>query len=270
MLKAKKPRLAEQSIHHAMRLDPHYPAFYLVRLAQAQFHLAQYAAAAKSLETATARVPADDWAWLYLAATYGQLGQVEKAGKALRRTDQLRAGLGWGPITQVAVVGNLFRWQGDRKALKAGLKNAGMPTGGEWYPLISTNTVAEANERRTASIEGVTIIGVDRARAMHERGVVFVDVSGIWISEHIPGAYSLESWKGQPENSPFNEASLGKLVGKDEEVVIYDESHLIDDAAMASALARSRGFTRVFYFPGGLEAWQAAGYPTERAEADGF
>jgi len=269
-LKMEKPLLAEQSIRQAMRLDPHYPAFYLVRLAQAQFHLEQYDGAAKSLEAALARVPDDDWAWLYLAASDGQLGKIEKAAEALQRTDQLRADLGWGRITQLAVASKLFRWQGDKTALKAGLKIAGAPTGGEWYPLITVNTITDSNEHRTESIEGVAIIGVDKAREMHDRGVVFIDVLNVWFSAHIPGAYFLETWKDQPESWLFNEASLAKLVAKDEEVVIYGASPFKVQAAYASALAVSRGFGKVFYFEGGLDAWQAAGYPTEKAQADGF
>jgi len=121
-------------------------------------------------------VPDDDWAWLCLAATYGQLGHVEKAGNALQHNNELRADLGWGRVTQIAVSSRLFRWQGDKKKLKSGLKTAGTPTGGEWYSFIEPNVFENSGDRRIVDIKGVTTIDVSETQAMHDRGVVFVDV----------------------------------------------------------------------------------------------
>ncbi len=270
LLKAKKPKAAEQSIRSAMRLDPHYPAYYLVRLAQAQFHLEQYEAAAESLETATARVPEDDWAWLYLAATYGLLSQIDKAGKALEQADQLRANQGWGPVTQRVVSSKLFRWQGGKKKFKAGLKVAGVATGGEWFSLVKMITRTDGEEGKVYEIEGVPVIDVVEAKSMHERGVVFVDVLNTWITGHIPAAHFLELWREHPESGLFNEASLGKVAAKDQEIVIYDANSEYGHAAKACAMAVSRGFTKVFYFRGGTGAWLAAGYPVEKAASDEF
>lgn len=260
-LKGNYPHAAEKSMRTAMRLDPHFPPQYLIRLAQAQFQLEEYTVAIESLEKVIARSPEDAWAFVYLAASYGQLNEVEKAGRALIRANELRAKNGWGPITSVLTSHPNFRWYGDRDALKQGLRIAGAPTGGEWYKLITyARTVGEETK---VFIEGATTIGAAEARALHERGVLFVDTQFTWLNQRIPGSHFLEWWS--TEGWIFNEVSLGRLASKDQEIVIYAFDRNSKFSTLAAALAVSRGFEKIYYFEGGLNAWKEAGYPIETA-----
>ena len=103
---------------------------------------------------------------------------------------------------------------------------------------------------------------------MHERGVLFVDTSFNWIQARIPGSILLELWKG--EGYMFNKNALRRYADFDDEIVIYsslgNNQNIGREAAMAAAIAVSRGFNNVYYFPGGLDAWKEAGYPAERPE----
>jgi rhodanese-related sulfurtransferase len=254
LLKDSRLQEAEKSVRTAMRLDPHYPAAYLVRLAQVQFHLMDYPGAVASLEESIAIDSNDSWTFVYLAAAYGQLNLVEKARKALTQADSLRAKTSFGPITLSATTHRRFRWQGKSDALKDGLQVAGAPSGVDWVKLIT-------HDGGNRKIKGVTEIDAIEAKAMHDRGALFIDTQPTWFVSHIPGAYFLEWWG--MEGWLFNEIALGELADTNQEIVIYSSSLGKSFTASACALAVSRGFKKVFYFPGGHEAWKAAGYPLE-------
>ena len=68
----------------------------------------------------------------------------------------------------------------------------------------------------------------------------------------------------------FNENALRRYAEFDDEIVIYSSTgrdfSVGREAAMGSAIALSRGFTNIYYFPGGLEAWKEAGYAVEHPE----
>lgn len=253
LLKDDRPRQAETSVRAAMRLDPHYPPDYLVRLALAQLQLGDYQAAAESLEQVMAQTPDDDWALVYLAAAYGQIGLEQEAADVLKRANALRAEAGWGPVTVLAAGHPFFRWLGNSDALQEGLRKAGARPGGEWLSLIDYSVTPP-------EIKGVRTIDADTAHALHERGAVFVDVQTSWFGRRIPGAYFLEMWSG--EGWLFNEVALRRLADPDDEVVIYS-NYKPNWAGHASALAASRGFNKIHYFPGGVDEWEASGYPVE-------
>ena len=261
LLKDDQPAEAEQSIRAAMRLDPHAPPEYHFRLGQIQYHLGQYEAAIESFRRAIEGNQDDDWSLLYLAASHGKMNQVDLGRQALARANALRARQGWGPVTTLVLVHPFFQWRGDLAELKEGLRAVGMPAGGEWYRLIEQSKGDEP-----VRVTGATTIDAAEARKLHDRGVVFIDITAIWFQEHIPGAIFLELWKG--EGYRFNENALAKFAEFDQEIVVYDSgspgNQIGRDSAMAAAIAVSRGFTNVYYFPGGLDAWKAAGYPTER------
>lgn len=262
LLKDGQPLEAEMSVRKAMRLDPHYPATYLVRLAQIQFHLENYQGTAVSLENAVKRDPNDQWAYIYLAAAYGQLNQPEKAHKALARADAIRAEAGFGPVTQVATASSEFRWRwhGKRTKLKEGLGIAGAPKGGEWLQLITKDGARQ-------EVKGATTIGANQAKVLHDRGAVFVDVQYNWFVDRIPGAYFLE-WPAI-EGWLFNEIALGELADVNKEIVIYSSRSGGGNSGRISgacALAVSKGFTNVYCFAGGLDEWKSAGYPVDTSK----
>ena len=194
---------------------------------------------------------------MYLAAVYGLLDSREEAAVALTEANRLRAQNGWGMLTNLAVAHDYFRWPGDRSLLKQGLIAAGMPVGGEWYSRIAYREVGAIS-----LVEGVTTLySAAEAMELHQRGAVFVDTRGSWAVGHIPGSHFLEWWG---EGWLFNEASLAQFAGHDQEIVIYTIDNTSKLVAEAAALAVSRGFTRVYQFPGGLHEWKAAGYPVDK------
>ena len=104
-------------------------------------------------------------------------------------------------------------------------------------------------------VEGATTIDVETAKAMHDRGVLFIDVYLRWMAEHIPSAYSMEFGTGE-----FNKVRLSEIVNKDQEVVIYGGGGTgglgARAAANASARAVSWGFEKVHYFVDDIDGWK--------------
>ncbi len=251
LIKAGKPAEAAENVQIAMRLDPHYPASYLTRLAEAQFAMGQFPDAAATLERAANRNPNDDWTFVYLASAYGHLGREQEAKEAVKKANALRAKAGWDNLTLTALSQFVFRWTGDKKSLREGLVKAGVTSGSaEWVHLVSTGEMG-------IEVEGATRIDVLTAKALHDRGVPFVEVQGRWIVNHIPGAHFLEWATGE-----FTGMRLLNIVRKDQEVVIYTAGFL-RRSENASAMAITWGFTKVYHFPGGTEEWVNAGYPVE-------
>jgi len=259
LLKANRPAEALESVRTAMRLDPLYPTSYLIRLGQTQFALGQYEYAAASLEEAVSRNPGDDWAFVYLAATYGQLGYDQEAELAVKKANVLRAKAGWGRMTtqnirERNVFGgrNYFKWVGDYRYLREGLRKAGVTTEANWYSLISSGSSG-------TEVKGATTIDAKAAKALHERGVPFIDVYLLWVQDRIPRAYFLEEWTDE-----FNDARLATIVDKTQEVVIYSSKEYDNKFAPRSiARAVSWGFEKVYYLRDGLAGWKAAGYSVE-------
>lgn len=255
LLKAGMAAEAVESVRSAMRLDPHYPASYLTRLGQAQYALGQYENAASTLEAASQQNPDDNWNFVYLTATYGQLGRELKAQQAMDRANELRAQEGWGVLTlhntrrRNYYEGlNYFQWTGDYKPLREGLRKAGVKHEREWRSLSSS-----------AEVTGATTIDAKTAMILHERGVPFIDVFITWLKGRIPGSYFLEEYTDE-----FNDARLAEIVDKNQEVVIYSSRSSHDQYVIrATARAVSWGFKKVYFFPAGLGKWKAAGYPVE-------
>jgi adenylate cyclase len=130
LMKSGKPNDAIESMRQAMRLDPHYPAFYLTRLGRAQYDLGQYAEAVVTLESSTRRNPQDDQAFIFLAAAYGHLNRIEEAKSAVRSANTLRESSGWSKLNRADV--SHWKWVSDRKNLQDGLAKAGVEYGREW------------------------------------------------------------------------------------------------------------------------------------------
>jgi len=257
LLKANRSDEAIGSMQQAMRLDPHYPAFYLTRLGRAQFDQGSYQQAAATLEQSIERNPQDDRAYVFLVAAYGHLGLKNEAKTTIINTNILRARTGWDDLTLSTIYN--WKWAGDRKNLREGLAKAGVGVSYDWYSRIK-RTVDNFD------IEGVTNIDTEKAKQLQFRGVQFIDIGRSFVSGHIPGAKSLR-WS-RPSFSfaiprEFNEMRLLDIVDKRQEIVIYTSGIGNSDAALACAYTVDRGFQKVYFFQGGLGAWKSAGYPVE-------
>ena len=268
LIKDDRPSEAVASVRTAMRLDPHYPASYLVRLGEAQFALGDYESAAISFEEAARRNPDDEWIFVYLAGTYGQLNRKVEANRALEKANFLRAESGWGSLTTNTVSHHrqlgprryYFKWYGDYKSLREGLRKAGVPTDLNWRSLVSSK-ISDDGEESNIEIEGATSVDAETAKRLHDRGVAFIDVWTNWRQKRIPGAYLLSLWF-----HGFNDATLPRIVDKTEEFVIYSSGDFPGQGRRApEAVARAVlwGYEKVYYFEDGLIRWEAAGYPVD-------
>jgi tetratricopeptide (TPR) repeat protein len=213
---AGSPAEGADFIKKAMRLDPRYPPSYLLYLGFAQFGMERFEEAAASLEQSTMRNPDDEWGFLLLAATYGQLGNEQEAKSAIETFNGLRAKAGWNrPLTLQAVGIWPFKEKTDRERLREGLRKAGVPPGPD--PVATAEDLISQTKEGLWEVEGATTADVATAKALFDRGVFFVDVraEGAWEKGHSPGAVNLDS------NHVFTEVELSKIVRKDHDVVMY-------------------------------------------------
>lgn len=119
--------------------------------------------------------------------------------------------------------------------------------------------IASASSTSPTEVVGATTIEAGTAKELFDKRTAFVDVrsDADWDAGRIPGAHHLELKKA------FSEESLGKVAGKNDEVVIYCNGPSCLRSSEASAKAAGWGFSKVFYFRDGFPAWESAGYPIE-------
>jgi TolB-like protein/class 3 adenylate cyclase len=86
-----RPQEGLDAIRKAIRLDPHHPPDYLTLLGAAQFGLEQFEAAVTSFERAIKRNPDSETSLIYLASSYGHLGNLRKAEATIETANDLRA-----------------------------------------------------------------------------------------------------------------------------------------------------------------------------------
>jgi adenylate cyclase len=126
-----RPDEAFQLIKDAMRLNPHYPSFYMYELGLAQFCMEHFDEAAVSLERATALNPDDRWSFRLLLATYGVLGRNEDAARVIETIEHgVKRGRQdyWDPLSiRVIKFWYPFREHTAAESLVEGLRKAGVP-----------------------------------------------------------------------------------------------------------------------------------------------
>jgi rhodanese-related sulfurtransferase len=110
--------------------------------------------------------------------------------------------------------------------------------------------------------EGIVDMDVESARlaVAEEQGFVILDARSLedFDRGHLPGAVSASA-KRMEETLPLVRA----LAAKEDKVMIYcSGSHCADSVTLARAL-KADGYTRLYIFSGGIEAWQAAGLTLE-------
>lgn len=122
--------------------------------------------------------------------------------------------------------------------------------------LIFTGQV-EAEYNSPEHVEGSITTSVQQAKALFDKGVVFIDVRNprLYAKGHIVGAHHLDLKNG------FSEDALAALVDREQPLVIYCSGVKCSRSYRASAKAVSWGFNKVHYFRGGIVDWKNAGYP---------
>ena len=122
---------ALELVERAIRLNPHFPPYYLYQLGLARFGMKRLDEAAASLERALALNRDDYWSQRLLLATYGLLGRREDAVKLLE-TIKRNEKRGWiaffDPITiRAATYWYPFAEPADAARFAEGLRKAGVP-----------------------------------------------------------------------------------------------------------------------------------------------
>jgi len=119
--------------------------------------------------------------------------------------------------------------------------------------------VTAGNKVSPMSVDGATTVNTTKAKALFDKGVIFVDVrkDKDWNAGRVPDAVHIELKK------VLNEKTLSKEVKKDQEVVIYCNGEKCMRSSKASVMAVGWGFTKVYYYRDGFPAWKAAGHPVE-------
>ena len=119
-------------VERAMRLNPHYPPFYLYHLGLAQFGAGQLEQAADSLEEATRLNPDDRWSLRLLLATYGLLKRdvdADKLYQAIQHGEKRGVlSVTHDPLTiRSTEFWYRFKSPADAERLADGLRKAGVP-----------------------------------------------------------------------------------------------------------------------------------------------
>ncbi|ACP21505.1 probable adenylate class-3/4/guanylyl cyclase (plasmid) [Sinorhizobium fredii NGR234] len=122
-----RPDEAIPHIRTAIRLDPHYPSFFMYVLGLTEFSMRNYEAAAEAAESSTKLNSGDENSFLLLAAAAGHLGQRSAAENAVARFNALSVGRG-GTVATISTTPplDLARHE-DRQSLLEGLRLAGVP-----------------------------------------------------------------------------------------------------------------------------------------------
>ncbi len=258
-----RPAEGLEYIKKAMRLDPQ--SDYLWRLGNAQFHLERYGEAAATLLRATKRNPEYQFSYLVLAAAYGHLEREQEAEPVLGVFYDLHVQHcashtvidEENPFT----LADLSEWslkdEASLERLRNGLRKVGIPEGQAVNPADFDYLERVTVSAGTFDVEGAIEIDADGAKALHDRGVAFIDSrgKGQYGRGHIPGAVNLLSHHVRD--------GLAGIVSLNEEVVFYCSGPDCHLSAHSSAQAIVLGYTKVYYFAGGFPAWQSAGYPIE-------
>ena len=113
--------------------------------------------------------------------------------------------------------------------------------------------------RAPLSVEGATTITAEEALKLHEDGVAFIDLRNprLHARRHVPGAHHLDL------KTDFNEKSLAAVAGKDDPVVLYCSGVKCSRSYRATEQALAWGYSKIYFFRGGIVEWKNAGYPME-------
>lgn len=105
-------------------------------------------------------------------------------------------------------------------------------------------------------VHGATTVNAMQAKHLYDHGALFIDVRPAreWSWGHVHGALHMD-WRGH----------FGVLAephwSRELPLVIYCDSEVCPQSALAVEQAIAWGFRRVFYFRGGYFAWQLFDFP---------
>lgn len=230
----------------ALRLDPQHGPENLVLLGEIQFNREDYEAATQAFSKALAGNPEYSKALLYLASSYGHLGDNENLEKVIERFDQLQVSNDK-PIFHPDIIEEpRYINRADPRRLREGLTNAH-----PWRKLIS-------GVPGDYQVKGAKRIDVPTAKTFFDRNVLFFDLQGgnPYSYQTIPGAI-------RGNVSKLTRRSLARIASKDQEIVFFERHYRYIGQAEAAAMAVYWGYKSIYHMHGGVWEWRDAGYPVE-------
>ena len=276
---ADRPGEAIKPIETAMRLDPHHPPSYLITLGAAQFGLEQYEKAVVTFKRAVKSNPGNELPWIYLASAYGHLGQMAKADETIEAVNDVRFEQGLGelslrdhsafPYRVVDRKNTQFdfgRFGQAQERVRAGLVDIPALT---WQYRITWRRGFGESESISLEVEGASEVDIVHAKALYDRGAVFIDASSpeSFKEQHIGGSINLPYYRSpDPARPYFTRETLMAIADKSQEIVLFCDSRGCLYLAWVTAKAANWGYQIVFFFRGGTQAWKEAGFSVERVE----
>ena len=117
--------------------------------------------------------------------------------------------------------------------------------------------------RSPETVEGAVTVSVQQAKEFFDQGVTFLDVRNprLYANGHVPGTYHLDY------KYNFDEEKLASVAEKNQPLVIYCSGVKCSRSYRASEKALEWGYTKVYYFRGGIVEWKKAGYPIEKSDS---
>ena len=260
---------AEAAARTAMRFDPRFAPGTLRVLAVSLFHQEKYEDAVNTLRRVVSQQSDVSEDYATLVSSLGHLGRREGVQDAVDSYNKLTAQFG-DPLT-VQEMGwwwydDVFNYDDTYRArLQEGLRMAGVPEGAGTDLALADYKRLIVKKEGEYHVVGATEIDAPTAKALRDRGVVFIDVrnAGDYNHAHIPGAENLSL------PSRLSKENLATAAGKDNDIVFSCMGKYCPYSAYASAKAILWGYTHVYRFAGGFPAWQDAGYPTEASRSLG-
>lgn len=133
-----------------------------------------------------------------------------------------------------------------------------------FFAIISNGHARNTDYRSPKHAEGATTVNVDEAKWLFDEGVVFIDVrnSRFFARRHVPGAFHLDM------KDVFSRETLAAVARKDQPIVIYSSGIKCGRAHRASEQAVSWGYTKVYYFRGGIIDWKDVHFPMESGKQE--
>ncbi|MFQ5961708.1 MAG: adenylate/guanylate cyclase domain-containing protein [Candidatus Methylomirabilales bacterium] len=126
LIYAGRPEEAFKFVESAMRLDPHYPAYYLFVLGLAHFGTQQFEEAATLFERALKRNPINNVPLIHLAASYGHLGHEREAAAAIEELKKVMPEANSLTLASRPLISK-YKNPLDNDRLLEGLRKAGLP-----------------------------------------------------------------------------------------------------------------------------------------------
>ena len=130
--------------------------------------------------------------------------------------------------------------------------------------VVTCSVYAEKKEYRSPeTVEGAVTVSVQQAKELFDQGVIFIDVRNprFYAKGHVRGAYHLDF------KYNFDEEKLAAVAKKDQPLVIYCSGVKCSRSYRASEKAIEWGYTKVYYFRGGMADWKKAAYLIEKGDS---